>query len=57
MNTAQDFEDRLRDGVARTWGQERAADPNVADAVRTAAGHLAAVAAFDLEPSDGGPAE
>jgi hypothetical protein len=57
MNTAQEFEDRLRDGVARTWGQERAADPNVADAVRTAAGHLAAVAELDLEPSDWGPAE
>ncbi|MBO0690284.1 MAG: hypothetical protein J2P40_12035 [Candidatus Dormibacteraeota bacterium] len=57
MSTAQEFEDRLRDGVARTWGQERAADPKVADALRTAAGQLAMIAELDLEPSDGGPAD
>ena len=57
MSAAQEFEDRLRDGVARTWGQERAADPDVTEAVRTAAGHLAAVIGVGLEPSDGGPHE
>ena len=55
MSAAQEFQDRLRDGVARTWGQERAEDPDVTEAVRTAAGHLAAVAEVELEPSDGGP--
>ena len=55
MSAAQEFEDRLRDGVARTWGQERAADPDVTEAVRTAAGHLAVVTEVGLEPADGGP--
>ena len=54
MSAAQVFEDRLRDGVARSWGQERAADPGVTEAARTAAGHLAAVAEVELEPSEGG---
>jgi hypothetical protein len=54
MSAAQEFEDRLRDGVARTWGRERAADPDVTEAVRTAAGHLAAVTGVELEPAEGG---
>ena len=54
MSAAQEFEARLRDGVALTWGLERATDPDVTEAVRAAAGHLAAVTGVELEPADGG---
>ncbi|MBO0689145.1 MAG: hypothetical protein J2P40_06170 [Candidatus Dormibacteraeota bacterium] len=57
MHAAQEFEDRLRDGVTRTWGRERAADPDVVEALRTAAEHLATVAEVELEPPDAGPDE
>ena len=55
MSATEEFEDQLRDGVARTWGQERAADPDVDDAVRTAAGHLARIAEVELDLDVGRP--
>jgi hypothetical protein len=53
MSEADTLADQLGGGVARTWGPERAADPDVEEAVRTAAGHLARVAAVELDlPAD-----
>jgi hypothetical protein len=49
-------EEQLRDGVARTWGPERAADPNVDEAARTAAAHLARIAREELDPDAESPA-